>query len=140
MDNSIRIKGEAYIRYHQDPISGFEAYSTKEQKVDAYLSQENDLFQLEPQFEFQETKKEAYWSFGLTHEFNSNPKITIKELKSVRLLKNHFQITLIFDESKNPQIDPLWAYPRRFTAKVRFKGKAPELLLKNFRSIKNVLN
>jgi effector-binding domain-containing protein len=101
MDNSIRIKGEAYIRYHQDPISGFEAYSTKEQKVDAYL---------------------------------------IKELKSVRLLKNHFQITLIFDESKNPQIDPLWAYPRRFTAKVRFKGKAPELLLKNFRSIKNVLN
>lgn len=137
MENSIRIKGEASIRYHQDPISGFEAYSTKEQKVNAYLIQDNDLFQLEIQFEFQEAKMEFYWHFGLTHEFNSNPKITIKELKSIRKLNNHFQIALIFYEAKNPHKDPLWAYPRRFTAKVRFKEKMPEQLLKNFRVINN---
>ena len=137
MDNSIRIKGVANIRYHKDPISGFEAYSTNEQKVDAYLIQENCLFQLEIQFEFQEAKMEAYWILGLTHDFNSNPKVAIQELKNIRQFKNHFQVALIFDECKNPKIDPLWAYPRRFTAKVRFKEKVPEQLMKNFRVIKN---
>lgn len=128
---SNRFKGLGYIQYHSDPISNFKAYSTDKQTIYAYLIYENKSYCLEIPFEFKESESNTPWKFSFDKNYNNKPTLTIQEIYPIKQLKNYFKIEFVFYESKNPDLDPLWAYPRKFTAKFRFKGEKPKDLLGN---------
>lgn len=126
-----KLIGLGYIQYHTDPISNFKAYSTDKQTIDAYLIHENKSYYLEIQFDFKESESNTPWKFSLDKNYNNKPTLTIQEIYPIKQLKNYFKIEFVFCESKNHDLDPLWAHPRKFTAKFRFKGQIPNDLLGN---------
>ena len=111
-------KGVVSILYHQDPITGYEAYSLYPVDLPATLMQ-NDLGQwsIMFSFHFDHTELGDTIELGINHPKSSNPKIFIDSERlpsTISSLPCNFE--LIFYEEKG-DLEAPWAHHRRFTLK-----------------------
>lgn len=108
--------GIATILYHQDPITGFEAYSIYPVDLPATLIQ-NDLGQWSIMFSFHFDHSELgdTIELGINHPKSSNPKIFIDhERWPTNLSDVPNTLNLTFFEKKADYEAP-WGYHRWFT-------------------------
>ncbi len=110
------LQGIATILYHQDPVTGFEAYSVYPVDLPANLIL-NDLrkWSITFCFPFNHSQEGEIIELGINHAYSSNPKIFIDPERwpiNIGNLPCNFDLT--FFEEKGDWEAP-WAHHRRFT-------------------------
>ncbi len=114
----IEYPGKAIIKYYQNPITGFKAYSLSPVELPANLIL-NDLrkWSITFSFPFYHSQEGEIIALGINHAHSSNPKIFIDPERwpiNIGNLPCNFDLT--FFEEKSDR-EPPWAHHRRFTLK-----------------------
>jgi hypothetical protein len=109
-------RGTASLLYYQDPVTGYEAYSTYPVHLPASLVLDDlGRWSVMFNFSFDHSKEGETIELGINQAYSSNPKIFIDpERWPINIGSLPFDFALTFFEEKGEWEAP-WAKPRRFT-------------------------